>query len=256
MKYQHDNSKTIERGLGGCMTSFQSSIVRNLPVYQEPPEEYLRNWQNILYKRLIRQGYQMRDDTKPGIEKAVNCFAAWQIHDISVSVHKRQDDQPVYKPPKGFILCGGVGTGKTTLLKILAEPTKPERDGDSYFIRYRGAVCVSITDLVGSLLMDGRDFAEKFAKRYQKNVLIIDDLGQEGDMQYYGTKISKFVELIIERRYQFFERTGAMTVFATNLQPADLETFYDARTVSRLSAMIGATSGIVPFNGADWRKRA
>ena len=85
--------------------------------------------------------------------------------------------------------------------------------------------------------------------------MILDDLGQEGDMQYYGTKISKFVELIIERRYQLFERTGAMTVFATNLQPsspdgADLEHFYDARTVSRLAAM----TEIVPLNGTDWRK--
>jgi DNA replication protein DnaC len=62
-------------------------------------------------------------------------------------------------------------------------------------------------------------------------------------MQYFGTKIVKFIELIIERRYQEFESNGALTVIATNLQPADLEKTYDERTVSRLAAM----TEIVPF---------
>jgi len=79
----------------------------------------------------------------------------------------------------------------------------------------------------------------------------MDDLGQESDMQYYGTKLSKFIELMIERRYQSFEINGTMTVIATNLQPAQLEQTYDERTVSRLAGM----TEIVPFNGEDWRKR-
>jgi DNA replication protein DnaC len=123
--------------------------------------------------------------------------------------------------------------------------------GNTCFRRYIGAYYISVTDIVGSLLQDGRDYAERLCKKYQRETVVIDDLGQEIGMQYFGTPISKFIELIIERRYQRFEMDGTMTVIATNLQPADLETTYDARTVSRLAAMCE----IVPFNGADWRKR-
>ena len=219
--------------------------------YADPPEKFLRYWQDFLYNRCNEWGYQMREDTQFGIRKTVDCFAARRVHEISVAAQKHSEQEcPIYRSPKGVLLCGGVGTGKTTLLQILSKPSEPEYLENSCVIRYKGAAYISVTDILGALLKGGREFAESFCKRYRRDLLVIDDLGQEGDMTFYGTKISKFIELIIERRYQHFETTGAVTVIATNLQPANLEQTYDERTVSRLAAM----TEIIPFNGTDWRK--
>ena len=221
--FEFDSVKTCLRPFLGMSTKSLSDV----------PVESLTEEMEFLLDRCDTSGYQIREDTRQGIMKTIACFATRRVYEIM----KRADPFTSVQPPKGVMLCGGVGTGKTTLLKILR--------------RCSGAVYLSVTDIVGSLLTDGWGFAECSCTKYQRYGMIIDDLGQESDLQHYGTKLSRFLELMIERRYQRFEKDGIMTVIATNLQPKDIEVAYGERTVSRLAAMVD----IVPFNGTDWRKR-
>lgn len=134
--------------------------------------------------------------------------------------------------PKGLCFFGGVGTGKTTALKI---------------IRGLGfAKFFYATDLERHLEYNEMTLQDAF-KREQK--IIVDDIGVEPSSNDYGVKY-EIVERLINLRHRQYIEKGFTTFLSSNLPHTALISRYGERTFSRISEMCD----IVICNGNDLRK--
>lgn len=145
-----------------------------------------------------------------------------------------------FNPEKGIMLSGGVGVGKTTLMKLFAENQK------SSFI------VVSCRKIAQDWVSGGDDgkggykAIEKYWKAphfINKNSfgetqvgICFDDLGTESDKKNFGNEINVMAEIILNR-YDNSALKG-MTHFTTNLTGDEIEKFYGTRVRSRLREMI------------------
>jgi hypothetical protein len=146
---------------------------------------------------------------------------------------------------KGFILYGGVGSGKTRRVQFLANITG---------IKMLNAreMCAAWRDMEGNeadfqeyCLADGVRYST--VPRYFHD-LIIDDLGTEAiTYNSYGTAVDVMTDVIIPMRYSQFPRWR--TFFTTNLTKDQLRSRYGERVFSRLNEM----SVFIPLTHKDRR---
>lgn len=144
------------------------------------------------------------------------------------------------KPPKGILLYGGVGTGKTAMMRAVSY-ARVKGGGSGFMI-------TNAIRVVKEYNQGGDDGGDGVILRYANSPeLCIDDLGSEEDGKHYG-KITNVISDIIALRYE----ARRPTHFSTNSDMEALQTKYDVRALSRINEM----ATVVPLGGVDRRATA
>lgn len=145
-----------------------------------------------------------------------------------------------FNSEKGIMLCGGVGCGKTTLMKLFMENQK-----NSYVV----ISCRKIAQDWVSGGDDGKGGYRAIEKYWKTKYFInkngfghtevgvcFDDLGTESDKKNFGNEINAMAEVILNR----YDNTSlkGLTHFTTNLTGDEIEKYYGTRVRSRMREMI------------------
>ena len=148
---------------------------------------------------------------------------------------------------KGILLSGPVGSGKTSLMKLLKHfieskhhhAVKPCSD-IAYEFHQTGFNVIHC--YAGNAWIPGKPIG--FA--------CFDDLGTEQFLKYYGQDCNIMAEIILSR-YERFTHNRRLTHFTTNLSADEIEERYGPRVRSRLREYHSAQSNFSPYpeRGAD-----
>lgn len=134
----------------------------------------------------------------------------------------------------GIALCGGVGSGKTTLMAAICNLTGYlfSKDG-------RGFRKINATDIASKYV------GNSFRALCEEPMLAIDDLGCEPvEVMQYGNVLTPTVELLMAR-YDM----QLYTIITTNIEPHKIAERYGERVADRLREMMT----IIPFNNKTYR---
>ncbi len=153
---------------------------------------------------------------------------------------------------KGLLLCGNVGTGKTTMFKIFSRVIADLKYSYEFRI-YPSHI------IVQDFMKNGYDGFDKYTKGkimdtyYGDRMVntvesVIDDLGMEQKVSYYGTSTDITGELLL-RRYEMLISSRIRTHATTNLTTAELKDRYGARIYDRMKEMFN----IIPLMGESRR---
>lgn len=190
----------------------------------EPSEEDLTR----IAQALIACGYMPFD------KDAFTAICKWIVND-----------------PKGLILSGNAGTGKTMLCQVMATDKFLHMTN-----KYNPWIFKKAQDFVAewmdsSGIMD-RGYWYRLLKVYEsetwKAELVIDDLGQEAMGVCYGMR-EEVMEHVICERYRNWQEKGVKTIITTNLSLDDLDKRYGRRITDRISEMCA----VVEFKGESNR---
>ncbi len=149
---------------------------------------------------------------------------------------------------KGIMMFGGVGCGKTTLLKMFHANPKQS---------YAVAKC---NDIAASFSKGGyEDINKYFAPLkldtdifgYRSKGIFFDDLGTEKSKKYFGNEANVMEEIILSW-YDGFLQFPERLHLTTNLSVEDIESLYGTRVRSRMREMFNVF--IFPENAPDRRK--
>lgn len=136
-----------------------------------------------------------------------------------------------------LLLRGNVGTGKTTLSYAISRALTEWEHRESEVIDAITLADLAVTD---------RKYFESF---YNKNILVIDDLGAEPNtVMSYGTAIHPLA-MILTIRYQNWLKFGLTTIITTNLTIEQIERIYGVRVLDRLEEMCE----MISFVGESYR---
>jgi len=210
----------------------------------EPPDAALQFFIPHYSKMFDDIGY-VRDGVK-GFGKILNFMAHWQIAAV-----KQEISNPEYleiyelllkgmrfSNPKGLLLYGACGTGKTLAARIIAK-----RFGFHFIDTYKIGL--------DYLTKDGYDWLARWLTENQRKPIVIDDLGAEGDIKKFGNESP--MRAIITARAKYWEIHGTPTIYTTNFPtPQEVAECYgnDVRILDRLTAYQDG----VEFTGASLRK--
>lgn len=135
---------------------------------------------------------------------------------------------------KGLLLCGPIGCGKTSLLKLI-----------SYFCPRETQFLVKPTrEISFEFEKDGYPVINLYSKgSYFKigglpvpKVYCFDDLGLEQTPKYHGNECNVMAEILLAR-YDLFVTKHMLTHITTNLSASELEGIYGNRIRSRMREM-------------------
>lgn len=180
-------------------------------------------------------GYTL-DSIYQDVKKQINIEIEGTGH---IPVHNPDMDRPFtaltywfYRGCKNtsrwFCMCGGVGSGKTTIMKAVYNYIKKIQTVENGRQAWHAPFCCKyITS--GELAEMMKDKATwNLTKSYQ--VLFVDDIGQEPtEIMDFGNEVSPFRELINDR---YNNNLGL--VFSTNLTASQLKETYGERAADRL----------------------
>ena len=153
---------------------------------------------------------------------------------------------PDWRLHKGLLLMGGVGTGKTTLLKLFCR--NPRQCFDVISARTAADMYERDGDKAIEIFSDTRNEFGQDIRFFYHTVITqcFDDLGTEKiPIMHYGNK-TNVMENILLNRYD----KGVITHVTTNLLPEDLEDKYGTRVRSRVKEMFN----LIRVTGDDRRK--
>ncbi len=128
---------------------------------------------------------------------------------------------------KGILLVGRVGTGKTSLMKLIPRvlPFEPFKVKSCRQISYdffrQGPKIMADFDTTGTMCFD--------------------DLGSEIHYSHYGTQCNVMAEILMNR-YDLFIAHKTITHLTTNLNAVELEKRYGQRVRSRMRSMFNVLS--------------
>ena len=127
---------------------------------------------------------------------------------------------------KGLFIIGTVGTGKTLTFRLVHQYFKSIQLG----VPYESRSCIKIME-------EYSEFGFASLIDYTKNVYYFDDLGVESPAtRHFGTNLNVMAH-IINRRYEYFEHTGQLTHFTSNLGKDEIRKIYGKRVLDRLNKM-------------------
>lgn len=137
---------------------------------------------------------------------------------------------------KGLLLMGGVGTGKTTIMRSFANnPLCSFKINSARRISYDFAENgFAIVKSLASI-----DTSPRNAFGQTELGLCIDDLGTDEERKHYGDKVNALTEIILNRYDSLPHRYTHIT---TNLNAEAIEKIYGSRIRSRMREMFNLVS--------------
>jgi DNA replication protein DnaC len=146
---------------------------------------------------------------------------------------------------KGIFLCGPVGAGKTSLIRIF-------RALLHYDLRFLIKPCRDISYEFSS---GGMEVIFKYSKKHFNKAkpctICFDDLGLEPNSSFFGIKANIMREIILSR-YDLFIVNRMITHFTTNFDVDEIENNYGFEVRSRIREMCN----IISFHKDTPDKRA
>lgn len=141
---------------------------------------------------------------------------------------------------KGIMLLGGVGTGKTLLMRIFQRYLSLK--GKTFAYKHINQIANEYIEIGFSAF-----------NRFDAKDLWIDEVGlfDKESVKRYGNNVNVLEELIMHR-YDRFVFAGVKTHVTSNLTPAQMQSEYDPRIWSRLKEMCN----MIPLTGRDRRDTA
>ena len=148
---------------------------------------------------------------------------------------------PTYK--FGIMLCGGVGNGKSTMMKALQSLLiqLDIRITHNTSFETLGMKIISAKELGRQIRVDPKN-----SLRYQELTMLgIDDLGEEeATMMDYGNSVTPVIDLLSYRYDQML-----FTMVTTNLTPKQIRSTYGDRIADRFNEMML----IIPYETPSFR---
>lgn len=153
------------------------------------------------------------------------------------------------KSKKGILLIGGLGVGKSAMMKVMQRLFK---DTES---RFKWVNAYDLKDL--SELYTTAQIKEMYGYDLKMD-LYIDDIGVSVDVKRFGNTVNIITEILMER-YDLFINSGYKTHISSNLvtqitndthNTPTLKTVYGARLMDRLKEM----TDVITFKGESQRK--
>jgi DNA replication protein DnaC len=126
-------------------------------------------------------------------------------------------------PDKGILLSGPVGSGKTTLMKLLRHLVPHRRPYE----------VIPARNIAFGFNHIGYKIIEDYGSA---NFYCFDDLGVEPMGTHFGKDCNVLGEILLSR-YEFFQNTRILTHATTNLNAGELEDRYGKRVRSRMRQM-------------------
>ena len=214
----------------------------------EPPKELVDVCRKNITKFFDATGYTFNGDE---FDKILDFVARYEISLIDTRDEYGLNGATVkifglkgkrFKTPKGLLLHGTCGTGKTTAARIVS--------------KMMGFPMFDVAEINALYLgKNGNEWAEEFMFDNERKPIIIDDLGSERKVSSYGNP-SPITDIILRRSISW-EQHAVPTIYTTNLghfsdadgQTVTIEKFYGTRIKSRL---FGSCVPVL-LNGDDWR---
>lgn len=159
-------------------------------------------------------------------------------------------------PSKGILLWGSIGTGKSTLLKILNKydyKINPERhvqvSGRWSYVSggFKIIDCATVANIYAKNGIDGLDY---YTYNNGEPITVgFDELGREPlNSKSFGTEMN-VMQYILQIRYGY--KDFCKTHITTNLNPDEgIAKLYDKYVADRVKEMFN----IINLNGKSWRK--
>lgn len=135
---------------------------------------------------------------------------------------------------KGLLLYGPVGTGKSTILKIvqLYDRYSNGKDETGYYLS-GGFPIESATFISNQYTRKGVDGISKY-DGLNGIALGIDEVGKEPRVKYFGSEMN-IIQYILQSRYD--NRRICKTFMTTNMQPEEFEPKYGEYIAARINEM-------------------
>lgn len=149
---------------------------------------------------------------------------------------------------KGIMLCGPVGTGKTTLMSLFRANQR------------QSFKMISCRELADRFADQGHEMLHTFSHPLQvpnhsdtfwqtEIGVCFDDLGTENSKKNYGNQVN-VMENILSNRYDMGSMPYHLTHVTTNLSSSEIEDYYGTRVRSRMREMFN----MITLAGSDRRK--
>ena len=132
-------------------------------------------------------------------------------------------------PCKGIMLCGPIGTGKSTLMSLV------NRYAFAFGRKDLGFAFVSAAEISLRYAEQGIDGIIRYTQRECATGLCIDELGREpSDAKHFGTGLN-VIQTVLQLRYEF--RHEYCTYATTNLELDDIPSRYGIYIADRCKEM-------------------
>lgn len=146
-----------------------------------------------------------------------------------------------YGLDKGIMLLGGIGTGKTLLMRSMADVLR------IFEIRIHIVPTYELTEDYSRIGVEAysKIYYNSNDIRVSTEIVIFDDLGAEAIQSHYGQITNVMAEIIL-RRYD----NNVLTFGTSNLDQKTIRKFYGERVWSRMKSMFN----FIELQGNDRRK--
>jgi len=213
------------------IVSEPDNIIKTIPIDEQAAKKAILNILGSLVP-----DYVVDDNNKDTLHKLFLYFTGHdKCNELGINLNK------------GVYLCGGVGTGKSIIMKAFKAFTG--------YLKQNSFQYYTATDIIDNVNISGVEFLGLFNHNYTGSkanpvTCYIDDIASKNEkVKNYGTEIN-VIEQLISIRYNVFERYRKLTHFSTNIPPAALKNLYDQRITDRLSEMCN----IITIAGESRRK--
>lgn len=155
-------------------------------------------------------------------------------------------------PRKGLWIWGDIGTGKTTLLRIIrnycALVRPVDSDGTTYGFCINNAI--DVCSKFASKGYEGLSFYVTSERDDNISRQAFDELGSEAQItQHYGC-VENVFQYILQRRYERHDGINNITHVTTNLTPEQIKDNYGLRIYDRCKEMFN----FIALMGKTFRK--
>ena len=213
----------------------------------EPPEELVAS----MLKNAIRYFDHAKYDTRTLDQRILDFIVRYELSQIDTRDEFGINGATVklfdlkgkrFNAPKGLLIHGPCGTGKTTTARIISEMF--------------GMTMLDVSEVCTLYLgKDGDAWLEDFLFDNERKPIVIDDIGSERKISKFGNG-SPLTDIILRRSISW-EQYAVPTIYTTNLghfadaedKVVTIEKFYGTRIKSRLFG----SCVVIQMNGHDWR---